>query len=552
MRENAGILRQLTHCTVNYYCFLAVFIANCKRQDHARAFFDQNKCRWRSSFCFFLKKPTFALHFTNVRLINQLTVKQVHITLGKSNRETENLVLLTEKDRLELLNGVLTPSELAFLQKSVAKSIKSVFFPRESSAIWVQILSQGKDTDGALEDARLAGNDLLKELNHYKAESVLIENYGKNNMILAFAEGLALGSYQFLKYFTKSSKKEKQLTHIQISSEAATPAEVEELNYIIQSVFIARTLVNEPLSYLDVPRMSAEFEAIGKKAGFQVEILGREKLETLKMGGLLSVNRASDTPPNFIIAEYRPANAKNEKPIVLVGKGVVYDTGGLSLKPSDGMDYMKCDMAGAATVLGAMHACALNKLPLYIIGLVPATDNKIGEKALAPGDIIQMYSGKTVEVVNTDAEGRLILADALHYAKKYNPELVLDFATLTGAAVRALGNQAICYMGNASKKTKSAIEESGWATYERLVELPLWKEYGDDLKSNIADLRNMGSSNAGMITAGKFLEHFVDFPWLHLDIAGPAYLKSANGYRTKEGTGIGVRLMYHFLKNLYH
>jgi leucyl aminopeptidase len=165
--------------------------------------------------------------------------------------------------------------------------------------------------------------------------------------------------------------------------------------------------------------------------------------------------------------------------------------------------------------------------------------------------VITMASGKTVEVVNTDAEGRIILADALHYAKKHEPVLAIDLATLTGSAVRALGTQAICYMGTASKEVKNSLEESGFATYERLVEFPLWKEFGDELKSNIADLKNLGSSNAGMITAGKFLENFVDYPWLHLDIAGPAYLRTANGYRTKEGTGVGVRLLYHFLKNTY-
>jgi leucyl aminopeptidase len=194
---------------------------------------------------------------------------------------------------------------------------------------------------------------------------------------------------------------------------------------------------------------------------------------------------------------------------------------------------------------------AKTNMPLYVIGLIPVTDNKIGENALAPGDVITMASGTTVEVVNTDAEGRLILADALHFAQKYDPEIVLDLATLTGSAVRALGTQVICYMGTAPKNIKSQLEASGFATYERLVELPLWKEFGDDLKSHIADLKNMGSSNAGMITAGKFLEHFAKFPWLHLDIAGPAYLRTANGYRTKEGTGVGVRLLYDFLKKHY-
>jgi Leucyl aminopeptidase len=194
-------------------------------------------------------------------------------------------------------------------------------------------------------------------------------------------------------------------------------------------------------------------------------------------------------------------------------------------------------------------AAAKAKLPLHIVALVPSTDNRPGSDAYAPGDVITMFSGDTVEVLNTDAEGRLVLADALHYAKRYQPELVLDFATLTGSAVRAVGPEAICYMGNADESIKSKMEESGFSVYERLIQFPLWKEYGDQLKSNIADLRNLGGSTAGMITAGKFLEYFTDYNWLHFDIAGSAYLKNADSYRPKEGTGVGVRLVFDFLKH---
>jgi len=220
------------------------------------------------------------------------------------------------------------------------------------------------------------------------------------------------------------------------------------------------------------------------------------------------------------------------------------------VKPSQGsLDMMKCDMAGAATVIGAMVAVAKAKLPIHLIALVPATDNRLGNDAYLPGDVITMYDGTTVEVLNTDAEGRLILADALHYAKKYDPELVLDFATLTGAAVRSLGQHAICYMGTADKVVKSNLENSGEQVYERLVEFPLWKEYGNALRSNVADLKNIGGPTAGQITAGKFLQHFTDYPWLHFDIAGPAFLRAADSYRTKEGTGVGVRLIFDFLRS---
>jgi leucyl aminopeptidase len=271
------------------------------------------------------------------------------------------------------------------------------------------------------------------------------------------------------------------------------------------------------------------------------------------MGGLLAVNRGSQRPPTFNILEYKPANALNKQPIVLVGKAVVYDTGGLSLKPTPGsMDSMKCDMAGGAAMGATMYAIAKNKLPIHVVALVPATDNRPGEDAYVPGDVITMYNGMTVEVLNTDAEGRLILADALHYAKKYKPELVIDMATLTGSAVLAIGSVGSVIMGTAADETFKALQNSGEATYERLVHFPFWEEYGDMIKSHIADLKNIGGREAGSITAGKFLEHFVDYPWIHVDIAGPAFLDAESSYRSKHGTGVGVRLLYNFFKNYGH
>ena len=367
--------------------------------------------------------------------------------------------------------------------------------------------------------------------------------------VLAFAEGLTLTTYVFGKYFSTKDKKAIPLREISLAASSVSEEQVEELNRLISAVAMTRDLVNEPQIFLNSVQFAAEIENAGKKYGFMTTFLEKDEIESLKMGGVLAVNKASAFPPKFCILEWKPENAVNKKPIVLVGKGVVYDTGGLSLKSPEGMEFMKCDMGGAAAVVGALSATASNELPLHIIGLIPATDNAVNERAIAPGDVITMYSGKTVEVVNTDAEGRLILADALHFAKQYDPELVIDLATLTGAAVRAIGNEGICYMGNADDETRRQFEASGMAVYERLVHLPLWREYGDELKSNTADIKNLGTGNAGMITAAKFLEHFIDYPWLHLDIAGTAFLKQAKTYRPKEGTGVGVRLLYHFFKN---
>lgn len=213
------------------------------------------------------------------------------------------------------------------------------------------------------------------------------------------------------------------------------------------------------------------------------------------------------------------------------------------------MDTMKSDMGGAAAVLGTMCAISEAKLPIHVIGLVPATDNRPGLNAVTPGDVITISDGTTVEVLNTDAEGRLILSDALVYAQRYNPELVIDLATLTGAAARAIGRYAIVGMGNAPKEKMKALQQSGDNTRERVVEFPFWDEYKELLKSPIADLKNIGGAEAGAITAGKFLEHFTNYPYIHLDIAGPAHLPKRVGYQVEGGTGIGVRLLFDFLSN---
>ncbi|MEO1653113.1 MAG: M17 family metallopeptidase, partial [Bacteroidota bacterium] len=328
--------------------------------------------------------------------------------------------------------------------------------------------------------------------------------------------------------------------------------QIDEMKNLVRANFLTRDLVNEPLIYLTATKMAEEIMGFGKEAGFHVEVFHKAKIESLGMNGLLAVNRGSVDPPTFSVIEYKPENARNTQPIVLVGKGVVYDTGGLSLKPTpNSMDFMKCDMGGAATVIGTLFALAKNNLPVYAVGLIPATDNRPGGNAITPGDVIEMMNGKSVEIKNTDAEGRLIMADALVYAKRYQPDLVIDLATLTGSAARAIGSEGMVMMGTASAEMKNSLIETGEEVYERLVEFPLWEEYGDQLKSDIADISNLGGATAGAITAGKFLEHFTESPWIHLDIAGTAYFHKPSQYRGKNGTGIGVRLLYNFIKKNY-
>lgn len=367
-----------------------------------------------------------------------------------------------------------------------------------------------------------------------------------DNQKNSFLEGLLLGSYQFNSY-KKKKKKEKKELKVFISNKDASETTLKEVTNLINGVGLTRTLVNEPPNKLDSVKFSERIVEAGKKYGFETEILQKNKIVALRMGGLLGVNQGSDVPPTFNIMTYKPKNAINKKPLVLVGKGVTFDTGGYSLKISGSMSTMKADMAGAATVVGIMSAVAMNELPYYVIGLVPATDNKIDGKALLVDDVITMMDGTTVEVQNTDAEGRLILADALAYAKRYKPELVVDMATLTGAAAAITGPFGIAMAGN-HQENMDELKQCGETTYERIVQLPFWKEFEDFLKSDVADLKNIGGPIGGASTAGKFLEHFTDYNWIHLDMAGAAFLQDAKGSNPSGGTGVGVRLLYNFIK----
>jgi leucyl aminopeptidase len=367
---------------------------------------------------------------------------------------------------------------------------------------------------------------------------------------LAFLEGMILGNYQFLRHRSKAEKEKHSLETLFVHSPEVTTRHLEELSIVTDAVCRARDLVNEPVNYLNATDLANAFVKMGKEAGFSVSIWNKEKIVSNKFGGLLSVNAGSVDPPTFSIMEYKPRRTTNKQPYVLVGKGVVYDTGGLSLKPTAGMDTMKCDMAGAAAVGCLMYAIAKAKLPIHVIGLVPATDNRPGFNAFAPGDIIKMHDGSTVEMLNSDAEGRMILADALSYAKKYKPLATFEFSTLTGAAAAAIGPQGIVCMGTVPDRMKNALKDSGNNVHERLAEFPFWEEYDDLLKSDIADMKNIGGPVAGAITAGRFLLKYTDYPYMHFDIAAPAFISAKDGYRTKGGTGVGIRLVFDYFKNL--
>lgn len=397
------------------------------------------------------------------------------------------------------------------------------------------------------EQLRIAGSKVMDTLSDSVTE-LFIE--GGADEVEMLVEGLLLSSYRFLKHRKNAEKESIKLQTVYLPS-SVSKKQILELSNTAKAVFWARDMVNEPVSHLNAEQLADEILKIGAEAGVNTQVLGKTQIESLKMGGLLAVNKGSIDPPTFTIMEYKPEKPVNKKPIVLVGKGVVYDTGGLSLKPTPAsMDIMKSDMAGAAGVAGAVYLAALQQLKVHVIALIPATDNRPGMNAYTPGDIITMFDGTTVEVLNTDAEGRMILADALSYGSKYKPELVISVATLTGAAVRAIGTKATVAMGNADEKMFSQLQKAGERTHERIVQLPFWDEYGEEMKSKIADLKNLGGPNAGMITAGKFLEHFTKHPYIHLDIAGPSWLDAKEDYKGLGGTGTGVRMLYNFMKKL--
>lgn len=456
--------------------------------------------------------------------------------------QKENLIVLISNEK-ELPTVHFSKEELVFIKKELKNDHKQIEINRLSHYAFV-VLCEKENDYKTTEKIRIAASTLLTQLNTKKIVAATL--IGNPEKLLPFIEGLTLANYQFLKYY--SDKKINSFKTISYFSEKTI--NINEIETIVKATNYARDLVNEPLSFLTAVQLSKEIQKLGKEAGFKVEVFNKAKIEALKMGGLLAVNKGSIDPPTFSVMEWNPAKAKNKKPIILVGKGVVYDTGGLSLKPTpNSMDFMKCDMGGAAAVIGALYSIAKNKLPYHVIGLVPATDNRPGGNAYVPGDVITMHNGKTVEVLNTDAEGRLLLADALSYAQKYKPEIVIDIATLTGAAAAAIGHYGIVAMGNTEEKVMKKLKNAGNNVYERIVEFPFWDEYNEQLKSSIADMTNLGNGMGGAITAGKFLENFTNYPYIHLDIAAPAFLKKQINYLSQGGTGVGVRLFYDFVKN---
>ena len=464
------------------------------------------------------------------------------------DKVSAKVFILESAEQIEKID--LRKEEADYVRKSYDDDKKkNVVINRYTECFHIFFIDNEEPESKIMEQCRRKGAAICKWLNANKYEEVLIQNIGGKRCVkMGTAEGIMLANYEFNKY--KTDAKANTLKTVYFLEGTACDDCMEKLNITVEATLMARDLVNEPVNHLNAQGLAEFISEKVRSVGGEAEVFNKKKIEALKMGGLLAVNAGSIDEPTFTILEWKPENPVNEKPIVLVGKGIVFDTGGYNLKTSAFMNDMKDDMSGAATVACTVYAVAKAKLPVHVIALVPATDNRLDGNAHVTGDVITMYDGTTVEVLNTDAEGRLILADALAYAKKYDPMMVFDFATLTGAASNAIGPVATVAMEHNAEEIYKQLENVGERVHERLVKFPMWEEYGELIKSDIADIKNIGGKYGGAITAGKFLEHFTDYPWVHFDIAGPAYIEKPDHYKTAGGTGIHVRLLMRFFRDM--
>ncbi len=465
------------------------------------------------------------------------------------------------KDSIKFLNEI----GLVFDQKKFSR-----FFIKDKNSIrltpesgnydFVQILKVKVDQKFNSDFFRDACSQLIKSVEPNSVEYIDVEIPSYNSFssyfnsedyyLQTFAEGILLGNYNFDIYKSSKSKPSKLTVNLVGDNIKLINKNIKEAELLIESVYFARDLSNEPAITVTPQELASRSRKELTKLGVSVTIFNKQELKKRKMTAILAVGDASAHPPLMMVMRYKP-KVKAKKKIALVGKGVTYDSGGLSIKPSDAMLEMKGDMAGAATVIGTIYAAAKAKLPIELIGVVPAVENMLSGNSYKPGDIVMASNGKSIEVGNTDAEGRVILADALHYASKEKPDEIIDFATLTGACLVAIGDFVAGLFTNYDTLAEK-LSNSGNRTHERVWRLPLWHEYGKLIESDIADVKNVGPRWGGAITAAKFLEHFVDenIPWAHIDLAGPSLKHKATSYTEDFNTGFGIRLTYDYLLQL--
>ena len=490
---------------------------------------------------------------------------KISVKFGAAEKESTDVIAISLFENTKKI-----PSELNSLDKAsggfisnllqnkdfTGKLNETIMIPTYKKAIPKRILlvGLGKTTELSSDKVRQAAGTATRVIQgkKFKSPSMLLykteyKGISIEDITRSVVEGVLLSLYNFTMYKTLKKEDKAVINNFTLIVQkkdvlAKVKSVAKNTQTVAEAVCFTRDIVNMAGSDATPTFLANKAKEIAKKTGVKCRTLSRPDMKRLGMGGILNVSRGSSQPPKFIILEYN-TRKKNNDTIVLIGKGVTFDSGGISLKPGANMDLMKADMAGAAAVLGAFKAISNLKPATHIVGLVPCTENMPSGSALKPGDIIKCMSGKTVEILNTDAEGRLILADAIAYAKRYKPDAVIDLATLTGACVAALGTFTSGMLGN-NDKLKERVKHAGEKSHERVWELPLWKEYYELIKSNIADIKNTGGRYAGTITAACFLGEFVeDFPWVHLDIAGTFLVEKDTPYIRKGATGVGVRLL---------
>lgn len=436
----------------------------------------------------------------------------------------------------------------------------AVIYPRGViPARRVIVVGLGKPEAFDLEAARRASATAVKKARDLNAKNAatIVHGAGAGGLdpaaaAQATAEGALLGLYRYAA--AKSSQPEQNdleslaLVEFDADKFEAVQAGVKTAEALAEGVSLARNLVNMPPNQATPTHLAQVAGQIAQQFGLKLTVGDRDWAAERKMGGFLAVAKGAGEPPCFIVLEYN-ADRVDLPTIALVGKGITFDTGGISLKPGDKMDEMKSDMAGAAAVLGAMQVIGRLNLPLHVVGITPCTENMPDANGYHPADVITFSNGKTAEIISTDAEGRMILGDALVYAQQYKPQAVIDLATLTGACVIALGDGVAAGLFCTQDSLRDKLLASAATTFERLWPMPLWDDYKEKIKSQVADMKNTGGRSGGVGTSAIFLKEFTDYPWAHVDMAGMALAGKAGEYLPQGGTGYGVRLLIDLLRN---
>lgn len=498
----------------------------------------------------------------------------IEITFSKSDKKLSGTIIVGvfEDNEMGAVAKALDKTLNGFLTRALEQSpnfkgkhgqLIQTIAPADSGLSRLILVGLGKNAELDALKAESAGGKLFASIAKSITQDVhfLADRSKKLKAELLaahFANGFALRSYDFDRYKSKKKEDAPKLTGLNIlaAHPANAKAAYKALDHAAQGTFLARDLVNTPPNDLYPESYAKIIRDELKPLGVEIEVFDEKKLEKMSMGGIMAVGKGSERQPRMVVMRWNGGSkAKNAKSLGFVGKGVTFDTGGISIKPSAGMDEMKMDMGGSATVVGLMKSVALRKAKCNVVAIVGLAENMPSSNAYRPGDIITSYAGKTVEVLNTDAEGRLVLADCLTYLQQeYKPEFIIDLATLTGAMMVALGHE---YCGTFVNDNTlwNQMEKASATTGEKLWRMPLDEVWKKDMESNVADVQNLGKSGryAGACTAAGFLEHFIedDTPWAHMDIAGTAWRKNDQPTAPKYGTGFGVRVLNELLAENY-